>query len=423
MSTSASSISGVTAYECLDSRGYPTVATTVTLKDGTTGSAMVPSGASTGEYEAHELRDGDTDRYLGKGVLQAVTNVNEKIGPTLLGRNVTEQGELDRFLLELDGTENKSKLGANSILSVSLAAAHAGANYFKQPLFRYLGGINARKLPLPLVNVINGGAHAANSLDFQEFMIVPQRSATFFENIRVAAEVFHHLKKLLSKRGLSTGLGDEGGFAPNLGSPTEALDALMEAIQSAGYEPGRDVSLALDVAASEFFDEKSGKYVFKKSTKESFSSADMVALYSTWAEKYPLISIEDGLDENDWEGWQQMTEVLGSRMQLVGDDIFVTNRNRLAEGIQKGAGNAVLVKLNQIGTLTETLDTIQLAHDNSYRTIISHRSGETEDSTIADLAVAVGSGQIKTGSVCRGERTAKYNRLLWIEAFIAGEVK
>jgi len=423
MTTTASTISGVTAYECLDSRGYPTVAATVTLKDGSTGSAMVPSGASTGEYEAHELRDGDADRYLGKGVLQAVTNVNEKIAPALLGRDVVDQAELDRFLLELDGTDNKSKLGANAILSVSLAAAHAGANFFKQPLFRYLGGINARKLPLPLVNVINGGAHAANSLDFQEFMIVPQRSATFFENIRVAAEVFHHLKKLLNKRGLSTGLGDEGGFAPNLGSPTEALDSLMEAIQSAGYEPGRDVSLALDVAASEFFDEKSGKYVFKKSTKESFSSADMVALYSSWAEKYPLISIEDGLDENDWEGWQQLTEVLGTKMQLVGDDLFVTNKKRLADGIQRGAGNAVLVKLNQIGTLTETLETIQLAHDNNYRTIISHRSGETEDSTIADLAVAVGSGQIKTGSVCRGERTAKYNRLLWIEAFIAGEVK
>ncbi|MFM1848471.1 MAG: hypothetical protein RL417_1945 [Pseudomonadota bacterium] len=421
--TAPSSIAHVTAYECLDSRGYPTVAATVTLKDGSAGSAMVPSGASTGEYEAHELRDGDTERYLGKGVLQAVTNVTEKIAPAVLGRDVVDQAELDRFLLELDGTENKSKLGANAILSVSLAAAHAGANFFHQPLFRYLGGVNARKLPLPLVNVINGGAHAANSLDFQEFMIVPQRSATFFENIRVAAEVFHHLKKLLNKRGLSTGLGDEGGFAPNLGSPVEALDCLMEAIQGAGYEPGRDVSLALDVAASEFFDEKSGQYVFKKSTKESFSSADMVALYSSWAEKYPLISIEDGLDENDWEGWQQMTEVLGSKMQLVGDDLFVTNKKRLADGIQKGAGNAVLVKLNQIGTLTETLETIQLAHDNNYRTIISHRSGETEDSTIADLAVAVGSGQIKTGSVCRGERTAKYNRLLWIEAFIAGEVR
>jgi enolase len=421
--TTASAISAVTAYECLDSRGYPTVAATVTLQNGASGTAMVPSGASTGEYEAHELRDGDADRYLGKGVLQAVTNVNEKIAPALLGRDVVDQAELDRFLLELDGTDNKSKLGANAILSVSLAAAHAGANFFKQPLFRYLGGINARKLPLPLVNVINGGAHAANSLDFQEFMIVPQRSATFFENIRVAAEVFHHLKKLLTKRGLSTGLGDEGGFAPNLSSPTETLDSLMEAIQAAGYEPGRDVSLALDVAASEFFDEKTGTYVFKKSTKESFSSADMVALYSSWAEKYPLISIEDGLDENDWEGWQQMTEVLGSKMQLVGDDLFVTNKKRVAEGIQRGAGNAVLVKLNQIGTLTETLETIQLAHDNNYRTIISHRSGETEDSTIADLAVAVGSGQIKTGSVCRGERTAKYNRLLWIEAFLAGEIR
>lgn len=420
--TPPSGIASVQAYECLDSRGYPTVGVTVGLVDGTSGSAMVPSGASTGEYEAHELRDGDAQRYLGKGVLQAVTNINEKIGPSLVGRDVRDQAALDRFLIELDGTENKSKLGANAILGVSLAAAHAGANHFRQPLFRYLGGINARKLPLPLVNVINGGAHAANSLDFQEFMIVPQRSATFFENIRVAAEVFHHLKKLLSKRGLSTGLGDEGGFAPDLKSPGEALDALMEAIQNAGYEPGKDVSLALDVAASEFFDESSGRYVFKKSSGESLSADDMIALYGEWSEKYPLVSIEDGLDENDWEGWQKMTEALGTKMQLVGDDLFVTNKTRLADGIRRGAGNAVLVKLNQIGTLTETLETIGLAHDNNYRTIISHRSGETEDSTIADLAVAVGSGQIKTGSVCRGERTAKYNRLLWIEAFIAGEI-
>jgi enolase len=421
--TRPSGIAAVQGYECLDSRGYPTVGVTVRLQDGASGSAMVPSGASTGEYEAHELRDGDAQRYLGKGVLQAVTNINEKIGPSLAGRDVRDQAELDRFLIELDGTENKSKLGANAILGVSLAAAHAGANHFRQPLFRYLGGINARKLPLPLVNVINGGAHAANSLDFQEFMIVPQRSATFFENIRVAAEVFHHLKKLLSKRGLSTGLGDEGGFAPDFKSPGEALDALMEAIQNAGYEPGKDVSLALDVAASEFFDEGSGRYVFKKSSQESLSSEDMIALYSSWADKYPLVSLEDGLDENDWDGWQKMTEALGTKMQLVGDDLFVTNKSRLADGIRRGAGNAVLVKLNQIGTLTETLETIQLAHDNNYRTIISHRSGETEDATIADLAVAVGSGQIKTGSVCRGERTAKYNRLLWIEAFIAGEIE
>ena len=335
----SSAVSGITAYECLDSRGYPTVGVTVTLENGASGSAMVPSGASTGEYEAHELRDGDQQRYLGKGVLQAVTNVNEKIAPALKGRDALDQAELDRALIELDGTESKSELGANAILGVSLAAAHAGANFFKQPLFRYLGGINAVKLPLPLVNVINGGAHAANSLDFQEFMIVPQRSATFFENIRVAAEVFHHLKKILTKRGLSTGLGDEGGFAPDMKSPTEALDALMEAIQNAGYEPGKDVSLALDVAASEFFDEKSGNYVFKKSTKESFSSADMVALYSAWSDKYPLISIEDGLDENDWEGWQLMTESLGTKMQLVGDDLFVTNKKRLADGIVKGSGS------------------------------------------------------------------------------------
>ncbi len=419
--TTSSRIQSIRSYECLDSRGFPTVCVMAELADGSTGTAMVPSGASTGEYEAHELRDGDSDRYLGKGVLKAVDNVNTTLAAALKGYDALDQRGLDSKLIELDGSENKSNLGANALLGVSLAVAHAAAVFQQVPLFRYLGGIGARKLPLPLVNVINGGAHAANSLDFQEFMLVPHCSTTFFENIRVAAEVFHTLKKILLKRGQSTGLGDEGGFAPNLGSPAEALDLLMNAITDAGYEPGKDISIALDVAASEFFDEDKGKYIFKKSSKEALSAKDLVALYQSWLKKYPLVSIEDGLDENDWDGWKHLTDTLGGELQLVGDDLFVTNAVRLAQGIERGVGNAILVKLNQIGTLTETMDTVALAHSNYYRSIISHRSGETEDTTIADLAVALGSGQIKTGSVCRGERTAKYNRLLWIETFLAGD--
>jgi len=416
----SSAIAAITAYECLDSRGFPTVAATVTLQSGAVGSAMVPSGASTGEYEALELRDGDAKRYLGKGVLKAVEHIKEKIAPVVAGHDVLDLASLDRKLIDLDGTETKSRLGANAILGVSLAAAHAGAHHLQIPLFRYIGGVNARELPVPLVNIINGGAHAANSLDFQEFMIVPHVSSTFFENIQCASEVFHALKKNLKKKGLSTGIGDEGGFAPDLESPTAALEALVESISDAGYEPGADVSIALDVAASEFFDEEKGKYVFKKSTKEVFSSADLVDLYASWAAKYPLVSIEDGLDENDWDGWRLMTEKIGASVQLVGDDLFVTNVKRLADGIEQGAGNAILIKLNQIGTVTETLEAINLAHKNGYRAIMSHRSGETEDTSIADLAVATACGQIKTGSVCRGERTAKYNRLLWIETMLAG---
>ena len=416
----SSAISNVTAYECLDSRGFPTVAATVTLVDGTQGSAMVPSGASTGEHEALELRDGDQSRYLGKGVLKAVENIKEKIAPVVAGSDVLELAELDRKLIDLDGTETKSRLGANAILGVSLAAAHAGANCLGIPLFRYIGGANARRLPVPLVNIINGGAHATNLLDFQEFMIVPHMSSTFFENIRCAAEVFHALKKNLKKKGLSTGIGDEGGFAPDLNGPTEALEALVESITDAGYAPGEDVSIALDVAASEFYDETKNKYVFKKSTKEELSAADLVDLYAGWAKKYPLVSIEDGLDENDWDGWRLMTEKIGGTVQLVGDDLFVTNVKRLADGLVQGIGNAILIKLNQIGTVTETLEAISLAHANGYRSIMSHRSGETEDTSIADLAVATSAGQIKTGSVCRSERTAKYNRLLWIETFLAG---
>ncbi len=411
----------MTAFECLDSRGFPTLSATVQLNDGSTGTAMVPSGASTGEYEAHELRDGDEKRYMGKGVLRAVENVREVIAPKVKGLDVLNLSALDRLMIELDGTEVKSKLGANAILAVSLAAAHAGANFLKIPLFRYLGGANARKLPIPLVNVINGGAHAANSLDFQEFMLVPHGFNTFFENIRAASEVFHTLKKNLKKKGLATSVGDEGGFAPDIGSPEAVLQELAQAISDAGYEPGKEVSLALDVAASEFFDDKSGKYVFKKSTKESYTSEAMVSLYESWTKKYPLVSIEDGLDENDWDGWKKLTERIGAKVQLVGDDLFVTNQKRLSMGIERGVANAILIKLNQIGSVTETLETIALGHENGYRSVISHRSGETEDTSIADLAVAMGSGQIKTGSVCRSERTAKYNRLLWIETFLAGE--
>jgi enolase len=416
----SSAISSVTAYECLDSRGFPTVAATVTLQSGVQGSAMVPSGASTGEHEALELRDTDASRYLGKGVLTAVENIKDKIAPVVAGHDVLEQASLDSKLIDLDGTETKSRLGANAILGVSLAAAHAAAQQLGIPLFRYIGGANARRLPVPLVNIINGGAHAANSLDFQEFMIVPHVSSTFFENIRCAAEVFHALKKNLKKKGLSTGIGDEGGFAPDFKGPNEALDALIESISDAGYEPGNDVSIALDVAASEFYNKERGTYIFKKSSKEEFSAADLVDMYAGWASKYPLVSIEDGLDENDWDGWRLMTEKIGGMVQLVGDDLFVTNVKRLADGIERRVGNAILIKLNQIGTVTETLEAINLAHENGYRAIMSHRSGETEDTSIADLAVATGAGQIKTGSVCRSERTAKYNRLLWIETFLAG---
>jgi enolase len=399
----SSAIASVTAYECLDSRGFLTVAATVTLQNGAQGTAMVPSGASTGEYEALELRDGDSARYLGKGTLKAVENIKEKIAPVIAGHDALEQAALDRRLIDLDGTETKSRLGANAILGVSLATAHAAANSLNIPLFRYIGGANARQLPVPLVNVINGGAHAANTLDFQEFMIVPHVSSTFFENIRCASEVFHALKKNLKKKGLSVG-----------------IDALIESITDAGYEPGNHVSIALDVAASEMYNEEKGKYVFKKSTKEEYSSADMVEMYASWAKKYPIVSIEDGLDENDWDGWRLATEKIGANVQLVGDDLFVTNVKRLADGIERSIANAILIKLNQIGTVTETLEAITLAHKNGYRSVMSHRSGETEDTSIADLAVAMGCGQIKTGSVCRSERTAKYNRLLWIETFLAG---
>ena len=419
----SSKIAEVSSYECLDSRGFPTVAATVILEDGSSGSSMVPSGASTGEHEALELRDGDEKRYLGKGTLRAVSNVKEALFPAVKGMCALDQTHIDKKMIELDGTDDKSRLGANAILSVSLATAHAAANYLGIPLFKYLGGTNARRMPIPMINVINGGAHAANSLDFQEFMLMPHVSSTFFENIRAAAEVFHTLKKNLKKKGYSVGLGDEGGFAPDMASSEEALDCLIEAINDAGYQPGSDFSLALDVAASELYDSEKGVYVFKKSSKETATANDMIALYNAWLEKYPIVSIEDGLDENDWDGWHSMTKKIGGRVQLVGDDLFVTNKARLAMGIEKGTANAILIKLNQIGTLSETIETIELAHDNAYRTVISHRSGETEDTTIADLAVATCAGQIKTGSTSRSERIAKYNRLLWIETSLAGESK
>jgi enolase len=414
-------IKKISAYECLDSRGFPTVSVSVHLFSGIVGTAMVPSGASTGEFEALELRDGDPKRYHAKGVQTAVRNILTKIAPKVAGLDVLHLRALDETMIALDGTETKSALGANAILGVSLAAAHAGAAFVGLPLFQYLGGAQARRLPIPLVNVINGGAHAANSLDFQEFMLVPHSGDTFSQNLRMASEIFHNLKKNLKKKGLSVGIGDEGGFAPDLKTPVEAIDILMDTISDSGYQPGKDVSLALDVAASEFFDKEKGAYVFKKSSKEVLASKDLIELYASWAKKYPLVSIEDGLDENDWDGWKALTDKLGNSVQLVGDDLFVTNIKRLERGITSKVGNAILIKLNQIGTVSETLDAITMAHENGYSSIISHRSGETEDTSIADLAVAMGSGQIKTGSVCRSERTAKYNRLLWIEQFLDGQ--
>ncbi|MCB0337545.1 MAG: phosphopyruvate hydratase, partial [Bdellovibrionales bacterium] len=382
MNTKAN-IQAIDALEVLDSRGFPTVQVIVKLDNGIVAQAMVPSGASTGEYEAHELRDGEKDRFMGKGVQKAVTNIVESIAPALQGMNVLELKAIDERLIELDGTENKTKLGANAILGVSIACAQAGAAALGIPLFRYLGGSNASQMPVPLVNVINGGAHAANSLDFQEFMLVPHCGDSFARNIRAASEVFHTLKKNLLKDGHTVGLGDEGGFAPNLGSSEEAIKVLLDAISDAGYQPGKDFSLALDVAASEFYDRSKSCYILKKSSGEELSSKDLIGLYADWAKRYPLVSIEDGLDENDWDGWQALTAELGSSVQLVGDDLFVTNSKRLQMGIDQKAGNAILIKLNQIGTVSETLATIELGRKHGYRSVISHRSGETEDTTIA----------------------------------------
>jgi enolase len=404
------------AREILDSRGNPTVEVEVGLEDGSVGRAAVPSGASTGTHEALELRDGDSDRYGGKGVLQAVEAVNETISPELVeaGMEALDQGDVDQFLIELDGTDSKSKLGANAILGVSLAVAKAAAESCGLPLYAYLGGPNAKILPVPHMNVLNGGKHADNNLDCQEFMIVPVGFERFSEALRAGAEVFHALRKVLAGKRLNTAVGDEGGFAPSLGSNEEALAIITEAIEAAGYTPGEDIWFALDPAASEFYNTKTGQYELA-GDKRKLSSAEMVEFWANWVSKYPIISIEDGLAEDDWEGWRLMTERLGDRIQLVGDDLFVTNPRRLREGIESGCANAILIKLNQIGTLTETLDTIGLATRAGYRSVISHRSGETEDTTIADLAVATSAGQIKTGSLCRTDRVAKYNQLLRIE--------
>lgn len=403
----------VHAREILDSRGNPTVEAEVEVGMGFLGRACVPSGASTGAYEALELRDGDAKRYCGKGVLKAVANVNEVIGPEILGLDATDQKGIDDCMLALDGTEAKSLLGANSILAVSMAVAHAAAAAKKEPLYRSIGGSRAKILPVPLMNIVNGGAHADNRLDFQEFMIVPHGAKRFSDALRMGAEVFHALGKLLKGRGLSTNVGDEGGYAPDLKSNDEAINLILTAVSDAGYKPGRHVSIALDAAATEFFED--GKYVFRKSTGASLSSARMIQLYERLVHRYPIVSIEDALGEDDWEGWTNLTKKMGRKVQLVGDDLFVTNAKRLREGIDRGAANSILIKVNQIGSLSETLATIRLAKRNGYTTVISHRSGETEDSTIADLAVAVGAGQIKTGSLSRGERTAKYNQLLRIE--------
>jgi len=406
-------IEQVVAREILDSRGNPTVEAEVVLEDGEIGRAAVPSGASTGEHEAVELRDGDKKRYGGKGVLKAVRNINDLIAPAIEGMDALDQAEIDATLLELDGTKTKSKLGANALLAVSLATARAAAIHQELPVYRYLGGPNARTLPVPMMNIINGGAHADNNVDFQEFMVVPVGASRFSEALRMGTEIFHELKAVLKKKGYATSVGDEGGFAPNLRSNEEAIETILESISKAGYKPGEDCLLALDPAASEFFDGKA--YVFKKSDKRKLTSSEMVAYWKSWCNQYPIVSIEDGMAENDWTGWKQLTDEVGENVQLVGDDLFVTNVTFLEKGIELGVANSILIKVNQIGTLTETLDCIELAQKNRRTAIISHRSGETEDPFIADLAVATNAGQIKTGSLSRTDRIAKYNQLLRIE--------
>ncbi len=402
----------VNAREVLDSRGNPTVEVEIFLEDGTMGRVIIPSGASTGVHEAVELRDGDADRYLGKGTLQAVDNVMNVIAPELIGMNVFDQVGIDKMLIELDGTPNKGKLGANAILGVSLAAAKAAAAYLDMPLYQYIGGVNAKVLPVPMMNILNGGKHADNNVDIQEFMIMPVGAESFREALRMGTEIYHNLKKVLKARGTLSGVGDEGGFAPNLETNEEALAVIVEAIEKAGYKPGEDVRLALDVASSEIY--KDGKYHLA-SENEAKTSEEMVAYYEYLCNKYPIISIEDGLAEDDWSGWKLMTEKLGDRLQIVGDDLFVTNTERLKQGIDTNTANAILIKVNQIGTLTETLDAIEMAKRAGYTAVVSHRSGESEDATIADLAVAVNAGQIKTGAPCRTDRIAKYNQLLRIE--------
>ncbi len=408
-------IESIHARQILDSRGNPTIEVDVVTENGSVGRAAVPSGASTGSREAIELRDGDKKRYMGKGVLKAVDNVNNKIAEAIVGTSVFEQSLIDKTMIALDGTPNKAKLGANAILGVSLAVARAAASACGQPLYRYVGGVNANTLPVPMMNILNGGSHADNSIDFQEFMVMPIGAATFSEALHMGATVFHTLKKVLHDKGLSTNVGDEGGFAPNLKSNEEAIEVVLKAIEQAGYKPGKDICIALDPAASEFYDSKTKLYHFKKSSGKKLKSQEMAEYWTKWVSKYPIISIEDGMAEDDWAGWKTLTDKVGKKIQLVGDDLFVTNAKILQEGIDKGIGNAILVKVNQIGSLTETIDAVNLARRNSYKSIMSHRSGETEDSTIADLAVALNTGQIKTGSASRSDRMAKYNQLLRIE--------
>ncbi|MBK8506935.1 MAG: phosphopyruvate hydratase [Saprospiraceae bacterium] len=410
-----SSIIDIRSREILDSRGNPTVEVEVLTEEGAVGRAAVPSGASTGKYEAVELRDGDKDRFLGKGVLNACRNIEDTIMEALVGEEVSDQVYLDKIMIELDGTENKSKLGANAILGVSLACAKAAAMEAGLPLYRYLGGVNAHVLPVPMMNILNGGSHADNSIDFQEFMIMPIGAERFSEGLRMGVEIFHNLKKVLSKMGHSTNVGDEGGFAPNLASNQEAIETVLRAIEAAGYRPGEDVMIAMDAAASEFYDEEAAVYHFHQSTGDKLTSDQMVSYWKDWTSKFPILSIEDGLHEDDWSGWQKLTATIGSKVQLVGDDLFVTNTKRLQKGIDMDAANSILIKVNQIGSLSETIDAVNLATRNAMTSIISHRSGETEDVTIADLCVALNTGQIKTGSASRSDRVAKYNQLLRIE--------
>lgn len=408
-------IESVYARQILDSRGNPTVEVDVVTMNKVIGRAAVPSGASTGIHEAVELRDDDKAVFMGKGVLKAVEHVNTIIAEALLGYSVFEQNLIDKIMIDLDGTENKSKLGANAILGVSLAAAKAAAQESGQSLFRYVGGVNANTLPVPMINILNGGSHADNSIDFQEFMIMPTKAETFSEAMRMGTEVFHHLKAVLKSKGMSTNVGDEGGFAPNLGSNVEAVEVVLQAIEQAGYRPGEDIFLALDAASSEFYEKEDGIYHLKWSTGDKLTSVEMVDFWKDWVDKYPIVSIEDGMDEDDWDGWKALTEKTGDEVQLVGDDLFVTNVKRLKDGIDNDIANAILIKLNQIGTLTETINAVNMASRNKYKSVISHRSGETEDTTIADLAVALNTGQIKTGSASRSDRMAKYNQLLRIE--------
>ena len=416
-------IVNVVGREILDSRGNPTVEADVYLADGSMGRAAVPSGASTGEHEAVELRDGDKGRYLGKGTQKAAANINDEIAEAIEGMDAERQAEVDAEMIKLDGTPNKARLGANALLAVSMATARAAAQSQQTPLYRYLGGVNANLLPVPMMNILNGGAHADNSVDPQEFMVAPHAAETFSEALRMGVEVFHNLKVVLKKRGYSTAVGDEGGFAPNLKSNDEALEVVLEAIVKAGYKPGEQISIALDPAASEFFDKQKNKYIFKKSDNSERTSEEMVDFWANWCKQYPIISIEDGMAEDDWAGWKLMTDTLGKKIQLVGDDLFVTNSVRLQRGIDEGVANSILVKVNQIGTLTETLEAMELAARNGYTAMVSHRSGETEDSFIADLAVATGAGQIKTGSASRTDRIAKYNQLLRIEEQLGSSAK